>query len=128
MFYFQNWFSKKNFLKTTISHEIFVYGLSKHKPPKDVLEQFLCYMADSDKSMNLAQKLHCHKYVIQQYINQKDHLALIAYKTRISPNEEDYFLIENALQSTVSDVMMFEMAHQELHRSIPLKFKKLLKI
>lgn len=59
-------------------------------------------MTDSEKSLHLAQKLQCHKTVIQHYINQKDRLALIGYETRVAPHTEEYFLIENALHSPVS--------------------------
>lgn len=90
-------------MKTTLSQEIIVYGISRHKPPKDILEQFLNYLPDSEKSLNLAIKLDCHKFIIQHYINQKDRLALISYKAKLAPHDEDYFLIENALQSTVSN-------------------------
>ncbi|KAJ8955325.1 hypothetical protein NQ318_003418 [Aromia moschata] len=95
-----NWLTKKNTLKTVMNPEIFVYGLSRHKPPKDVLEQYLACISDSEKSLYLAQKLNCHKFVIQHYINQRDRLALIGYKAKVTAPTEEYFLIENALQST----------------------------
>lgn len=59
-------------------------------------------MSDTEKSMSLAQKLHCHKYIIQHHINHQDRLALISYMAKIGPEQEEYFLIENALQSPVS--------------------------
>ncbi|KAJ8928522.1 hypothetical protein NQ314_018898 [Rhamnusium bicolor] len=97
-----NWLTKKNALKTVMNPEIFVYGMSRHKPPKDVLDQYLNCISDSDKSLYLAQKLNCHKFVIQHYIHHRDRLALISYKGKIAPQNEEYFMIENALQSTVS--------------------------
>lgn len=81
---------------------MFVYGLSRHKPSIDILEQYLSCITDSEKSLHLAQKLQCHKIVIQHLVNQKDRLALMAYKVKVAPHQEEYFLIENALQSPVS--------------------------
>ncbi|XP_057672800.1 spermatogenesis-defective protein 39 homolog isoform X2 [Diorhabda carinulata] len=93
-----NWL-KKNSLKTVIPAETFVWGLSRHDPPKDVLEQYLPHIPDSDRSLYLAEKFNCHKFVIQSYVNQKDRLALISYKSKVSPQNAEYFLIENALQA-----------------------------
>ncbi|XP_056645172.1 spermatogenesis-defective protein 39 homolog [Diorhabda sublineata] len=93
-----NWL-KKNSLKTVIPSETFVWGLSRHDPPKDVLEQYLPHIPDSDRSLYLAEKFNCHKFVIQSYVNQKDRLALISYKSKVSPQNAEYFLIENALQA-----------------------------
>ncbi|KAJ8985849.1 hypothetical protein NQ317_006220 [Molorchus minor] len=95
-----NWLTKKNALKTVMNPEIFVHGLSRHNPPKEVLEQYLSCISDSDKSLYLAQKLNCHKFVIQYYINQRDRLALINAKLKVTTQSEEYFLIENALQSS----------------------------
>ncbi|KAJ8923564.1 hypothetical protein NQ315_010143 [Exocentrus adspersus] len=99
MFIKPNWLTKKDSLKTVMNPEVFVYGLSRHKPPKDVLEVYLHYITDSDRSLNLALKLNCHKFVIQYYINQRDRLALISYKEKLSAQTEEYFLVEHALQS-----------------------------
>lgn len=85
-----------------MSPEIFVYGLSRHKPPKEVLEQYLHYISDSERSLSLAQKLSCHKFIVQHYLNQRDRLALIDYKARLTPQTEEYFMAEQALQSSVS--------------------------
>lgn len=82
-----------------------MFGISRHSPPKDILEQFLNYMPDSEKSMTLAHKLQCHQFIIKHFITQKDRLALIGYKARIAPHEQEYFLIETALQSSVSVVL-----------------------
>ncbi|XP_018566566.1 spermatogenesis-defective protein 39 homolog [Anoplophora glabripennis] len=94
-----NWLTKKDALKTVMTPEVFVYGLSRHKPPKEVLEQYLHYISDSDRSMNLAQKLNCHKFIVQHYINQRDRLALVGYKGKLAPQTEEYFMVEHALQS-----------------------------
>ncbi|XP_050497174.1 spermatogenesis-defective protein 39 homolog isoform X3 [Diabrotica virgifera virgifera] len=100
-----NWLTKKHSLKTVIPTELFVYGLSKHNPPKDVLEQYLPYINNTERSLLLAQKLNCHKFVIQHYINQRDRVGLINYKAslianKLTPQNPEYFMIENALQST----------------------------
>lgn len=107
-------------MKTTLSQEIVVYGISKHKPPKDILEQFLNYLPDSEKSVNLALKLYCHKFVIQHYINQKDRLSLISYKARLAPHEDEYFLIENALQSV--SIPFFQITSIVRELSHPTQF------
>ncbi|CAH1969950.1 unnamed protein product [Acanthoscelides obtectus] len=94
-----NWFTKKQVFKTIIPSDVFVYGLSKHCSPKEVLEEYLVYTTSTEKSLRLAQKLGCHKFIIQYYTNQKDRSALIAYKGRVLPHSEEYFFIENAIQS-----------------------------
>ncbi|CAG9828174.1 unnamed protein product [Diabrotica balteata] len=100
-----NWLTKKHSLKTAIPTELFVYGLSKHDPPKDVLEQYLPWINNTERSLLLAEKLNCHKFIIQHYINQKDRIGLITYKAsliaiKLPPQNPEYFMIENALQST----------------------------
>ncbi|KAG5861432.1 hypothetical protein JTB14_000468 [Gonioctena quinquepunctata] len=95
-----NWLSKRNILKTTLTPETFVYGISRHHPPKDVLEQFLHCISDSERSIYLAEKLNCHKFVIQHHINQRDRQALNAYKVKVVPQTQEFFLIENALHSS----------------------------
>ncbi|CAH1103556.1 unnamed protein product [Psylliodes chrysocephalus] len=94
-----NWLTKKNSLKTVMPAEIFVYGLSRHESPKEILELYLPYISDSERGLYLAQKMNCHKFVIQHYIKERDRLALIQYKSKVSPQDEEYFLIKNALLS-----------------------------
>lgn len=91
--------TKKQSLKSVINPELFVYGLSRHKPSKDILQQYLSFISDSDTSISLAQKLDCHKFVIHQYINQKNKSSLVDYKNKVAPQSEEYFLIEHALQT-----------------------------
>ncbi|XP_023016000.2 vacuolar protein sorting 16B [Leptinotarsa decemlineata] len=100
LFMKSNWLSKKSSLKTVMPAEIFVYGISRHSPPKDALEQYLHCISDHDRALYLAEKLNCHKFVIHHFINQRDRQALLAYKAKVVPQNEEYFLIENALQSS----------------------------
>lgn len=70
-------------------------------------------MTDIEKSVNLAQKLHCHKFVIQHYISQKDRLSLLAYQMRVASHEEEHLMIDNALQY-VSTRFIFKMFNKIL--------------
>lgn len=79
-----------------------MYGISRHKPPNDMLEYFLNAISDIEKAVNLAKKLKCHKFVIHYYINQKDRLGLLNYQARCTPRSEEFYLVEAALQATVS--------------------------
>nr|CAH7742309.1 unnamed protein product [Callosobruchus chinensis] len=100
-FKLMNWLTKKKMFKTAIPADIFVYGLSKHSPPKEVLEEYLIYTASIERRLQVAQKLGCHKFIIHHYINQKDKAALMAYKEKVRPRSEEYFLIESALYALV---------------------------
>ncbi|CAG9855242.1 unnamed protein product [Phyllotreta striolata] len=91
------WLTKK---KTVIPAEVFIYGLSRHDPPKEILELYLPWISDNERSLSLAQKMNCHKFVIQHHIKERDRLALILYKSKITPQSQEFFLIESALQST----------------------------
>ncbi|ENN74176.1 spermatogenesis-defective protein 39 homolog [Dendroctonus ponderosae] len=93
-----NWLTKKNTLKTALSPEIFLTGLYRHNPPRDILETLLGCISDSDKAYALANKLQCHTYIIQYFLNQRDRLALLNYKGKVAYQSSDYYLIESALQ------------------------------
>ncbi|XP_060515768.1 spermatogenesis-defective protein 39 homolog [Cylas formicarius] len=95
-----NWLTKKNVLKTVINSDVLFHGLSRHNPPKDVLEQYLSCISDTDKALFLAQKFQCHNFVILHYVSQRDRVALTNYKEKILPQTTEYFLIESSLQST----------------------------
>lgn len=95
-----NWLTKKSSLKTPIPADVFVIGLSRHQPPKDVLEGLLSYISDSDKAFEIANKLQCHTYIIQTYLNQRDRVSLLMYKEKVQPQSAEYCLIESALQSS----------------------------
>ncbi|XP_066137428.1 spermatogenesis-defective protein 39 homolog [Euwallacea fornicatus] len=93
-----NWLNKKRVLKTSISPSVFLLGLSRHNPPKDVLETFLGCISDVEKALEIANKLQCHAFIIQSYVTQRDRLALLTYKEKVPFQSPDYCLIESALQ------------------------------
>ncbi|KAF2883897.1 hypothetical protein ILUMI_22282 [Ignelater luminosus] len=95
-----NWLTKKNSIKTVIDVELFISTLYKHNPPKEIVEEFLSCVVDSDISIGLAKKMKCHKFVIDAYIAQRDRLSILNYKNNIPNQSEEYFYAENALRST----------------------------
>ncbi|CAH0555201.1 unnamed protein product [Brassicogethes aeneus] len=97
-----NWLTKKHTFKSIINPELFVYCIGKHNPSKDILEQYLNFISDSETSLHLGKKLNCHKFVIQHFINQKDRNSLVNYRSKIPPQIEEYFLIEQALKNLVN--------------------------
>ncbi|XP_066261341.1 spermatogenesis-defective protein 39 homolog [Euwallacea similis] len=101
MFLKNNWLNKKRVLKTSISPGVFLLGLSRHNPPKDVLETFLSCISDIEKALEIANKLQCHTFIIQSYVSQKDRLALLTYKEKVPFQSSDYCLIDSALQCSI---------------------------
>ncbi|KAL3290044.1 hypothetical protein HHI36_023415 [Cryptolaemus montrouzieri] len=99
MFIKQNWMSKKNMLKTSLNNEYLIWGVSRHNPPKIVLEQLLTCLNDTEKSLALAEKLKCHKFVIEYYISQRDRVGLLSCMSKVVTNSEEYFLISKALDA-----------------------------
>ncbi|CAG9759604.1 unnamed protein product [Ceutorhynchus assimilis] len=95
-----NWLTKRNVLKTAVPQEVFLSALGRHNPPKDILETLLACVSDTDKAFALANKLHCHTFIIQYFVNQRDRLALMKYREKVALQSSEYFLIQSALQST----------------------------
>lgn len=73
--------------------------LHKHQAPKKVLEDFLTCMVGVEKSIFLAKKWNCHRFVIDTYVNQKDRIALINYITDLNTQSEDFLYAKNALKT-----------------------------
>lgn len=95
-----NWLTTKVSLKISMSAEIFLNGLSRHNPPKAILEQYLSCISDTEKAVFLAQKFLCHSFVIQHFVNQRDRMALINYRDKLIAHTDEYILIESSLQSS----------------------------
>ncbi|XP_044764779.1 spermatogenesis-defective protein 39 homolog [Coccinella septempunctata] len=99
MFVKPNWFTKKNVLKSVINSDIFIWGVSRHDPPKNVIDQLLTCLSDSDKSLAFAEKFQCYKFMIEYYINQRDRTGLLGCIDKVAANSEEYFMIKKALES-----------------------------
>ncbi|KAK9889322.1 hypothetical protein WA026_004600 [Henosepilachna vigintioctopunctata] len=99
MFVKPNWLTKKNILKTAITSDHFIWGISRHNPPKNVLEQFLACLSDTEKSLALAEKFQCYKFMIEYYTNQRDRLGLLSCMDKVITNSEEYHMIRKALES-----------------------------
>ncbi|XP_045482450.1 spermatogenesis-defective protein 39 homolog [Harmonia axyridis] len=99
MFVKPNWFTKRNVLKSAINSDNFIWGVSRHDPPKNVIEQLLTCLYDSEKSLAFAEKFQCYKFMIEYYINQKDRMGLLRCLEKVVANSEEYFTIKKALES-----------------------------
>lgn len=97
LFYSKNWLAKKKVFKSVIEPELFITTIVKHEAPQAVIEEFLNSMDNAEMCLEIAKKVKCHKYVIDYYIKQRDRLGLLAYKTVIPSQSQDYFYLENAL-------------------------------
>lgn len=97
----QNWLAKKKVFKSSISPELFINAIEKHSAPQSVIQEFLSSMVDTELSLLLAKKVGCHKFVIDNYIAQKDRLALLTYKNVVPAQSREFFYLENALQLVV---------------------------
>lgn len=106
-FVLQNWLAKKKTLKSSIRAELFLSQLHKHNPPVDVVQQFIssCNL-DSETSLYYAKKMQCHKFVIDYYISQRDRQGLVGYKSCVPAQSEEFFYMENALYSSVSNFLV----------------------
>lgn len=99
---FQNWFGNKKIVISLVNIENIIIHLGQNNAPRDLLENILMTVDDKSKSMVLAKKFKCHRYVINTYVQEKDRAALQNYKKKINPQSEDYFFAESALRSTVN--------------------------
>lgn len=95
-----NWLTKKSSLKSVIDLELILTTLHKHDAPRKVLEDFLTCMVDTERSIALAKRWQCHRFIIDSYINQRDRTALINYTNSLNTQSEDYFYAKNALKNT----------------------------
>lgn len=80
-----------------IEPELFITTLEKHGAPQSVLQDFLATLDDAELSLEIGKKVKCHKFVIDFYIKQRDRLGLLAYKSVIPTQSQDYFYLENAI-------------------------------
>lgn len=69
-------------------------------------------MEDSEKTLTLATKFKCHKYIINYHITQKDKISLLNYKCNLNPQSQEYIVLEDALKSTVSDSKLFVICYE----------------
>lgn len=97
----QNWFGNKKVLGTSLNVENIIVKLGERRAPSYILENFLSLMEDSERSLSLATRYKCHRYIIEFYVSQKDKASLLNYKSKITPQSEDYFFLEKVLCSTV---------------------------
>lgn len=96
---FQNWFTKKNTLKSVIKAESILACLHKHQAPKRILQDFLICFDDVDRALILARKMKVYRFVVDQYVTQRDKSALMEYKSSIPPQTEDYYYADNATKA-----------------------------
>lgn len=97
LFITKSWLGGKK-LKAAVPMEQVVIQLHSHGAPTDILVQYLELIDNVDKRVMLAQKLQCHKAVVNVFISKRDRQALISYKANLHPQSEDYFYAENALR------------------------------
>ncbi|GLV46299.1 Vacuolar protein sorting 16B [Carabus blaptoides fortunei] len=102
MFIKNNWFGNKKVLGTSLNVENIIVKLGERQAPPYILENFLSLMEDSERSLSLATRYKCHRYIIEFYVSQKDRASLLNYKSKITPQSEDYFFLEKVLCSTVT--------------------------
>ncbi|XP_021924873.1 spermatogenesis-defective protein 39 homolog isoform X2 [Zootermopsis nevadensis] len=97
LFITKSWLGGKK-LKAAVSMEQVVMQLHAHGAPVDVLVKYLELIDNVDKRVGLAQKLQCHKAVVNVFVAKRDRQALISYKANLHPQSEDYFYAENSLR------------------------------
>ncbi|PNF42419.1 hypothetical protein B7P43_G10953 [Cryptotermes secundus] len=97
LFITKSWLGGKK-LKTAVPIEKVVMQLHAHGAPTDILVKYLELIENVDKRITLAQKLQCHKAVINVFVAKRDRRSLISYKANLHPQSEDYFYAENCLR------------------------------
>lgn len=85
-------------LRGALPMEQVVMQLHAHGAPADILTKYLEFIDNVDKRVTLAQKLECHKAVVDVFVAKRDRQALMSYKAHLCPQSEDYFYAESALR------------------------------
>ncbi|XP_044256718.1 spermatogenesis-defective protein 39 homolog [Tribolium madens] len=93
------WVIKKRVLRSGIRPDLFVLAISRHKPPENIIEQFLGCVGDASKRLTLAEKLDVHTYVINYYVEQKDKISLLKYMERVEPESQAMYLLRSSLNN-----------------------------
>ncbi|PSN36491.1 hypothetical protein C0J52_05065 [Blattella germanica] len=98
LFITKSWLGGKK-LKAAVPMEQVVLQLHMHGAPTEVLVKYLELIDNADKRVALAQKLQCHKAVINVFISKRDRQSLISYKANLHPQRSSDIRLFNFFQS-----------------------------
>ncbi|KZC13424.1 PREDICTED: spermatogenesis-defective protein 39 homolog [Dufourea novaeangliae] len=93
----KGWLGSKK-LQTYLPIEDVLKILHKNHAPSDVLEEYLKYVDNIERRLELAKNMHCFRVAIDILVQQADRAALMEYKTQLLPQSEEYFYAESALR------------------------------
>lgn len=85
-------------LQTSVPIEDIVKLLHKTEAPLNVLEQYLKYVENIEKRLELAKSFNCYRIAIDIFVTQGNRTALLEYKSKLQPQSEEYFYAESALR------------------------------
>lgn len=75
----------------------------KRHAPKYILEEILSAMPADELTLHWAQKVKCHKYIMDYYSLKKDRTALLEYKANFPPTSDEYLYAESLLKLENAD-------------------------
>lgn len=97
LFITKSWLGGKK-LKAALPMEQVVMQLHAHGAPTNILIKYLELIDNTDKRVTLAQKLQCHKAVVDVFVAKRDRQSLISYTATLHPQSEDCLYAEYALR------------------------------
>ncbi|KAJ1527851.1 hypothetical protein ONE63_007791 [Megalurothrips usitatus] len=102
VFITKNWIGSGTKLKLSLPIEKVVIQLNSKGAPTEVLAKYLGFVDNQERRITLAQKLMCHKTVIDGYAALRDRQGLQGYKATLHPGSEHFLYAEGVLRASVS--------------------------
>ncbi|XP_026293560.1 spermatogenesis-defective protein 39 homolog [Frankliniella occidentalis] len=98
VFITKNWIGSGSKLKLAIPIDKVVIQLHSKGAPNDVLSKYLGFVDSYEKRIALAQKIGCHKTVIDSYAALRDRQGIQGYKATLHPGSEEFLHAEGVLR------------------------------
>lgn len=98
VFITKNWIGSGSKLKLALPIEKVVVQLHSKGAPPEVLSKYLGFVDGQERRIALAQKLGCHKVVIDGYAALRDRQGLQGFKATLHPGSESFLYAEGILR------------------------------
>ncbi|KAI0230769.1 ADF-H domain-containing protein [Lamellibrachia satsuma] len=100
LFHSKTWLGG-NKMKAPMGFDRVVHLLSRIGCPREILNKYCNFVDDPQMRLEVGQKYQCHESVIQTLSQLKDRQQLLAYRGKLKPNSQEWFLAENVLKSNI---------------------------
>ncbi|KAK2184321.1 hypothetical protein NP493_270g03035 [Ridgeia piscesae] len=100
LFHSKTWLGGSK-MKAPMGFDRVVHLLSRIGCPREIITKYCNLIDDTQQRLEVGQKYQCHECVIQTLAHLKDRQQLLAYKSKLKPNSQEWFLAEDVLKSHV---------------------------